>query len=98
MNRLNPELKRLMNWARPGPAQKPDQAPLGFATRVLAGLESEHPAPALVVLERLVAISAWASAVVIVCGLIFLASQPRSSESALNFTSPYQFLAKNILP
>ncbi|MBI4659306.1 MAG: hypothetical protein HY735_10735 [Verrucomicrobia bacterium] len=98
MNHLEPELKRLMNWARHGLAPKPDQAPLGFSRRVLAGLESEQTAPSPLVFERLVAISAWASTVVIVCGLIFFASQTRSGESVLNFTSAYQFLAKNILP
>ena len=56
MNRLNPELKRLMNWARHGLAPKPDLAPPDFSGRVLARLESEQPAPALAVLERLVAI------------------------------------------
>ncbi len=99
MNRLDPDLKRLMIWSRhaPPPAS-PDDAPLGFSSRVVAGWHLESPIAPILDLQRYVAIAAWASALVILCGVLFFVNQTRAPKLAVDFTSAAQFLARYVAP
>ena|SRR2546425_9703907 len=97
MNRLDPDLKRLMRWARQAPPRA-EQAPFGFASRVVANSGAQPALPAILTLQRWVGLSAWFSAAVILCGGIFFASQIRDSASVFNFAPAYQFVARSIAP
>ena len=97
MNRLDPDLKRLMRWARQAPPRG-EQAPFGFATRVVASSGAQPGLPAILTLQRLVGVSAWFSAAIILCGGIFFASQIQDSASVFDFAPAYQFIARSIAP
>ena len=97
MNRLDPDLKRLMKWSRYAPPL-PEAAPFGFAGRVVANSGSRKAVPAFLAVQKLVGFSAWISGAVILSGGIFLASQTRQPASAFDFTQAYQFVARSIAP
>lgn len=98
MNRLDPDLKRLMKWSRRAPESLPSEAPPGFSGRVVARREVAPSASPLSALHKLASIAAWASALVIVCGVLFLVSQARAPKLATDFSSAAQFLASNLVP
>ena len=97
MNRLDPDLKRLMKWSRCAPPL-PEKAPYGFAGRVVANSASRQMLPAFLVLQRLVRFAAWISVAVMLCGGIFFVSQTRQPASVFDFMPAYQFAARSIAP
>jgi hypothetical protein len=97
MNRLDPDLKRLMTWSRSAPPL-PEKAPFGFVGRVVANNASLQGLPPFLVLQKLLGFSAWISAAVILCGGIFLISQIRQPASVFDFMPAYQFVARSIAP
>ena len=93
MNRLDPELKRLLKWASP---VLPEEAPFGFSGRVLA---SRKPPQAPTVFEELQS-SAWGlscvALVLILCGTLVFASQRSAPPAAEEVSSALSFLASNL--
>jgi hypothetical protein len=96
MNKLDPELKRLMTWAgRAAPAQK-EEAPFGFANRVVA-LRPAQPGSLLIALRQIALTSACVSLAVILGGLVVLARQVHAPEPARGIPSALSFLASNLI-
>lgn len=98
MNHLNPELKRLLQRARQAPAMSPDEAPFGFASRVLARAGSGQAGLEAPPWQRVLALSGWASAILIGVCLVWLATQASHRQTAYDFAPAYQALAQNIAP
>jgi hypothetical protein len=97
MNRLHPDLKRLMRLANRAPSSS-NEVPYGFSTRVVANWRAGAPCQEGTALQRIFATVSWASALVIVCCGLFLANQARVPKPATDFTIAAQFLAKNLVP
>lgn len=96
MNKLDPELKRLMAWAdRAAPAQT-KEAPFGFASRVVA-LRPAQPSSLLIALRQIAWTSACVSLAVILGGLVVLARQVHAPEPARGIPSALSFLASNLI-
>jgi len=98
MNRLDADLKRLMTWAGRATPSQPEAAPFGFASRVVAACAAA-PAPSLLFeLQQIAWFSGCVSAVVILCGVVLLVSQPHAPEPAAGLPSAVRFLASNFNP
>lgn len=100
MSRLDPNLKRLMAWARHAtpPAPRQDGAPLGFATRVAASWKPSKRGSILSEIKQIARIPGWLSVGVIVCGLLILAGYSQVSQPAAGIPSAFSFLARNLTP
>ena len=96
MSPLDPELKRLLQWARTTPASKPEEIPFGFCGRVLASRQPAQPPTLFDELQR----TAWGLSCValalIVCGAIVLMSQRSFSPASEEVSSALNFLASNL--
>ena len=96
MSALDPELKRLLKWARNAPISKPEEIPFGFSGRVVA---SRQPARLPTLFEQLQD-AAWALSCValffIVGGAIVLMSQRSSPPPVEQASSALNFLASNL--
>ena len=96
MNRLDPGLRRLLQWAHRAPPSKAEDAPFGFAGRVLA---ARKPVPASTIFEELqraaLGLSCVAAAL-IVCGAIVLRSEQSSPPPTEEVSSALNFLASNL--
>jgi hypothetical protein len=98
MNRLDPDLKRLLRLSREEASTASTDAPFGFAGRVVAGWQEASAEPAVQGLNRLFSTVAWtAAAVVAGCGL-FLLQQAREPRLVSEFSTAAQFLAKTLAP
>ena len=100
MNRLDPNLKRLMTWSRraaPAPRES-EEAPFGFATRVVASWNPARTGSLLSELKQVAWTSGCVAIVVILCGLIVLAGQAHAPEPATGIPSALSFLASNLTP
>jgi hypothetical protein len=95
MNRLHPDLKRLMIWSSRSLPPETDGAPFGFAARVVAAWNPARTPSLLAQLQQLAWSSAWASAPVILCGAVFLASQAHVPEPVAGLSSALRFLVSN---
>ena len=97
MNRLHPDLKRLIDWAkRSQPLEPPEVAPFGFAGRVVASRNRLRSRTLLSDLQGMALASACLSVVVILCGLIVLARQDHAPEPANSLPSALSFVASNL--
>jgi hypothetical protein len=96
MNKLDSELKRLMTWAgRATPAER-EEAPLGFANRIVA-LRPAQARSLLIDLKQIAWTSACVSLAVILGGLVVLARQVHAPEPARGIPSALSFLASNLI-
>jgi hypothetical protein len=98
MNRLDPNLKRLMQWSRLAPSNLPKEAPFGFANRVLANVPRANEDATTLILEKVLKTSIWISCSIILLGCIFLTSQVRQSRNAFDFSPAYQVVARRLAP
>ena len=91
MSRLDPNLKRLMTWARRAeqPEAAPAEAPFGFATRVVAGWKPAPPRSLWSELTQIARLTGAVALVVIVCGFVILVGQTRTPEPILTVTTPW---------
>lgn len=97
MNRLKPDLKRLIRWAREAD-DDPLESPPGFSGRVVAGWRRARVDAPLSALPGLAFRVAFAAAVVIVCGGLYLFTQVHALKPAADLSSAAQFLARNLTP
>jgi len=97
VNRLDSDLKRLMNWARRALPRQPEEAPLGFAARVVAAWTPARVPTLLLELQQLAWALAWVSAAVMLCGVVVLLSQAHAPEPAAGFSSALRFLASSLI-
>jgi hypothetical protein len=96
MNELDPELKRLLKWARADAPRKSENAPFGFSGRVLA---SRRPLQIPALFHELRR-TAWGLSFValglIVWGASVLVTQRTSPPPTDEFSSALSFLASNL--
>lgn len=98
MNQLDPELKRLIHWARQHEAQAAEPLPYGFAVRVAALGRAELLSAETVWGHRLRWLAASASLIVVAGGLALWSGRRQPAENAYNFAPAYYFAARNIAP
>lgn len=98
MNKPNSELKRLMAWASRAAPPRPEEAPFGFAGRVVAKWNPNRARSLWFELQHLAWPSAFASAGVILAGLVVLLAQTGVPEPAATLSSALPFLVNNLVP
>ena len=102
MNRLHPELKRLMKWAQPAaqPSAEsaPADAPLGFSGRVVARWSDDHTPSPLVAWQRAIWFASWIAAGLIVGGAAWFMVDQQPVSTAHDFVTVYQVFARSIVP
>jgi hypothetical protein len=98
MNRLTPELQRLITWAKAAPEAAPPQAPPGFASRVSARWFNAPLPDLLMIWQKAVWASAWAAAAIIGLGLVLLNSQRSGANSPYDVSPAYQVVSTQLVP
>jgi hypothetical protein len=98
MNQLSPELKKLLSWAKQAPREGPNDAPAGFATRVVAHWNSSPAFSLLGVWQKAIWRSAWAAAAVIILGLALITAQKRQASSGYDLSPAYQLVSTELIP
>lgn len=96
MNSLDPELRRLIRWARQAPGPVPEPPPLGFLARVAARAAGELPAPEPGWWVRLQNLALWSSLAIVVVGLTLANRHGRAP--AYDVTPAFHFAAHTIAP
>ncbi len=91
-------MKRLFLWARQAPGEPVEEAPLGFAARVVARAQAGQRAALTVGWQRAISVSVWASLVLIILGSAILAAQSFRKNSPYDFTPICQVAAERIAP
>lgn len=98
MNHLDPEIRRLLRWAKTAPPRARPVMPAGLAGRIVARwLSGPEPDPWLL-WQRAVWASAWAAVAVIGIGLVLLNSQRLGTGSAYDFSPAYQVVSTELVP
>jgi len=98
MNRLNPELKRIMRWAQQAQPPPRTGAPFGFSQRVVRAWLSAEATDPLTIWQRAVWKSAWPAAGVILIGLALLTAQRLSSHSPYDVSPAYEVVSTELVP
>jgi|KBSMisStandDraft_5_1062788.scaffolds.fasta_scaffold52094_2 hypothetical protein len=105
MNQLDPSLKRLLKWSRSASAASvsaptPEEAPFGFAGRVVASAWVTRAQPATTLVQELQR-TAWGIACVslalLLCGALVLLSQGGPPAPEADISSALNFVANNFL-
>jgi len=98
MNRLNPELKRLLRWAREAPALPPAEMPLGFSQRVATKWDRLVDRDSLGMWQRAILGSVWPATAVILLGLTILIVQRFTSNSFYGLSQAYPVVSLELVP
>lgn len=98
MNQLDPELKRLIRWARIHAASSAEAPPFGFAVRVAAQAQAEVLTAEPPWGHRLRWVAALLSLLVVGGGLALWSGQRAPTANAYNVTPAYYLAARNIAP
>jgi hypothetical protein len=98
MNRLNPELKRLLSWARQAPALPPAEIPLGFSQRIATRWSGWPTRDLTGMWQRAILRSLWPATAVIVVGLAILIVQRFTSNSFYGLSQAYQVVSVELVP
>jgi hypothetical protein len=98
MTRLNPELKKLINWARQAPAAEETPIPPWFAARVASHWCAAAPNGLFGTWQKAISGSAWAAAVVIVLGLALITVQKLQTNSTYDVSPAYQVVSTELVP
>jgi hypothetical protein len=98
MNQLNPELKRLLRWARKAPALAPEDCSWGFPQRVVKRWCGLPAGDAPGHWQRVISGSIWPAAAVLLVGLAILLVQSFASNSAYDFSPAYQVVSIELVP
>lgn len=98
MNRLPPELSRLLAWAQQAPKIAPPPVPPGFAARVARNWNRANVPDLVLIWQRAIWASAWAAAAVIGLGLVLLNSQKLGTNSPYDFSPAYQVVSTELVP
>jgi len=96
MNELDPDLKRLLRWARPSSPTESEEAPFGFSTRAVAAPRPCRRPTMLEDLQR----TAWGltciALVTIACGCLLLVSKRSELAPAAELPSAVSYLASHM--
>jgi len=98
MNQLNPELKRLLRWAREAPALPPAEIPLGFSQRVAARRSEFSDRGLMGMWQRAIVGSVWPATAVILLGLALLIVQRFTSNSLYGLSQAYTVVSVELVP
>ncbi|HSH14638.1 MAG TPA: hypothetical protein VLD18_01300 [Verrucomicrobiae bacterium] len=98
MNSLDPELRRLIRWARQAPEPAPEPPPLGFIARVAARAAGELPQSEPGWWLRLQNLALWSSLAIVVVGLTLATRQVRAPATTYDLAPAFQFAAHTIAP
>lgn len=98
MNRLSPELQRLITWARQAPVAQQRVISPGFASRVAAHWCAPPPLSLVGIWQKAVWGSAWAATAVIVVGLALITVQKLRTDSTYDLSPAYQVVATELVP
>lgn len=96
MKELDPILKRLLRWARAAAPTRPEIAPVGFASRVVARRNPVALPTLCDTLQQTTWAIAGVSLVVIVCGSLVLAHQRSAPVSTAEISSVVNFMASKL--
>jgi hypothetical protein len=97
MNKLHPELKRLLKWAREASPSKPEDAPFGFAGRVLASRNVVQAPTLIQELQRTALGLSCVSLALIVCAGLVLISHRSAPPPTGEVSSALGFVASNFV-
>jgi hypothetical protein len=92
MNELDPALKRLIKWGRSNAPPQAEEAPFGFAGRVLARRQPTEGRTLLFELQQTARVLACASLIVILCGGLVLLRQPSPPPPAAELSTALTFV------
>ncbi len=98
MNRLTPELRKLISWARNAPETALPVSPPGFSYRVAARWCSPGIPERFLHWQKAIWASGWAAAALIGFGLVLLSSQRMATDSAYDFSPAYQVIDMKLVP
>jgi hypothetical protein len=98
MNDLNPELKKLLRWARQAPEQAPPNLPMGFSSRVVTHWTSMSLRAEFGFWQKAVWGSAFAAAALILIGLALLTVEQLRPASFYDVTPAYQVVSTEFVP
>lgn len=98
MNQLDPELRRLVRWARQAEATPEIPVPFGFATRVAALSRAAAPEAEPRWAHQLRWSVACLSLGVMVFGAVVWAGERRAANNAYNLIPTFQLAAHNLAP
>lgn len=96
MNKLNPDLKRLLKWAHISSPPSQEEAPFGFAARVLASRPPAEASTLIQDLQRVASGLSWIAVAVIVLCTVVLINQGSAPAPAKEFSSALNFLTSNL--
>lgn len=97
MNELDPSLKRLFKLSRTELAPEPEQAPFGFAGRVVGGAKLARPITFIEELQQKAWGIVWASFALVVAAALVLLSQRASAAPEPEISSALNFVANNLM-
>jgi len=98
MNRLKPELQKLVNWARQAPPRFPPTMPEGFDRLVVRDWLAESATDFVALWQTIVWKSAWAAIAVILLGLAMLSAEKRGSPSPYDLSPAYEVVSTQFVP
>lgn len=98
MNRLRPELRTLMKWAREAPAVPPAAIPTGFPARVAAHWGGYSSPNMFAIWQKAIWGCAGAAAAVIFLGLLALKADKFPSKTPYDFSPAYQVVDMDFVP
>lgn len=98
MNRLSPELKRIMQWARQAQPHPLTGPPFGLSQRVVQAWLGAEATDPLTIWQQAVWKSAWPAAAVILIGLALLTAQRLSSRSPYDVSPAYEVVSTELVP
>jgi hypothetical protein len=96
MNELDPDLKKLIKWSREASPSRPNEAPFGFAGRVLASRNGVQAPTLFQELQQAAWGLRWASLALIICGGLVLAMQRSAPPPTGELSSALSYLASNL--
>jgi hypothetical protein len=99
MNQLNPELKRLLRWARQSPVLPPEEVSQGFSQRVVRQHWSSgpvHDSPGM--WQRVILGSVWPATAILLLGLAILMLQKFNNHDSYELLPAYEVVSAELIP
>jgi hypothetical protein len=98
MNQLNPELKRLLRWARDSAPVSAEEAPLGFSRKVVRQWCLSPARDSFGMWQRAISKLIWPATAIVVLGLTLLMIERFAQNSSYDLSPAYQVVSMEIIP